>query len=279
MVEVEALDLPAASLVHMAVRPPAPGRDPDSEWGWRWQYEQVNRLRATRGLEPLLPSVEVSATVVQASRARRVLATFPRELDSWLSPPENVVYVGPINESRTPAAWHSPWPDTDKRPLVVVTFGTMYMGQESVIERVLDALVPIPARVLVLTGDELEPGELTARPDVRVESYVSHASVFPHARLVLMHGGMGTLLECLRAGVPSICIPLGRDQHGNARAAAAVHATTPVSADASASEIRAAIRETLDSATIRDGVSSMSRAMAGYGGAVTAADEIEDVCG
>jgi UDP:flavonoid glycosyltransferase YjiC (YdhE family) len=196
-VEVEALDLPAASLMTMRFRPPAPDRDPDAEWGWRWQYDQVNAIRAARGLAPLPVSDEMSATFAQACRAKRVLATMPREFDSWPSPPDNVVYVGPINESRTPAAWHSPWDAVDDRPLVVVTLGTMYMGQEAVIERILDALEPASARILVLTGDELEPGELTMR------------------------------------------------------------------------------RKSLDSGTIRDGVRSMSRALATYGGAVAAADAIE----
>jgi MGT family glycosyltransferase len=226
----------------------------------------------------LSPTVEVSAHIAQACRARRVLATFPRELDSWPSPPEHVVYLGPINERRTPVAWHSPWPDNDERPLVVVSFGTMYMRQEHLVERVLDALEPMSARVLVLTGDDLQPAEFGPRPDVKVEAYVPHESAFPHARLVFMHGGMGTLLECLRAGVPSVCMPLGRDQHGNARAAAALHATTTISSDAGVAEIRAAIHDSLESATIRDGVRSMAQVLASYGGASAAANEIERLC-
>ena len=277
-VQAEALGLTAVSLMHMAsYRKPNAAGDPDAEWGWRWQYDQVNRLRVDAGLQPLHPTPETSATLAQACRASRVVVTLPRELDSWPSPPENVVYVGPINESRSPAPWASPWPHEDERPLVVVTFGTTYMHQEDLLERALAALAPMPARVLVLTGDDFDPAELRARPDIRVEHYVPHESVFPHAQLVITHGGMGTLLECFRAGVPSICIPLGRDQHENTRAASALNATLAVDAGASHSEIATAIEEALQSPTIRDGVDAMARALARYGGAATAAHEIEQL--
>jgi MGT family glycosyltransferase len=278
MVQAEALGVTTVSLMHMAsTRGPSTGSDADAdaEWGWRWQYDQVNSLRTEAGLAPLTATPEISATLAQACRAARVLVTLPRELDSWVSAPENVIYVGPINESRTPAPWHSPWPQEDDRPLFVVTFGTTYMHQEELMERVLDTLAPMTARVLVLTGEEFGSAELPARPDVRVENYVPHESVFPHARLVLTHGGMGTLLECLRAGVPSICISLGRDQHDNARAASALHATVAVDAGATTSAIGAAIDEALHSPTIHNGVAAMAQTLTHYGGAATAADEIE----
>lgn len=285
MVQAEALRLRTVSLMHMASyrKPPAEG-DPDAEWGWRWQYDQVNTLRTAAGLAPLPTTSAISATLAQACRSDRVLVTLPRELDSWTSPPDHVVYVGPINESRTPACWRPPWPPHDERPLFVVSFGTTYMHQEALMERVLDALAPMPARVLVLTGDDFDPAELPRRPGIRVERYIPHESVFPHARLVLTHGGMGTLLECFRAGVPSICIPLGRDQHDNADAASALNATVALDASATTSELQAAIDEALHSPTIHAGVSAMAQTLADYGGAAAAADEIDrlsrsSVCG
>ena len=152
------------------------------------------------------------------------------------------------------------------------------MHQEDLMERVLDALASMSARVLVLTGDEFDPAELPPRRDVRVERYIPHESVFPHARLVLSHGGMGTLLECLRAGVPSVCIPLGRDQHDNAHAASSLNATIAIKAGATTAELAAAIDEALHSPTIHAGVLAMAQTLADYGGAATAADEIEQLC-
>lgn len=277
LVQAEALGLTTASLVHMASHRRSPEEDPDAEWGWRWQYHQVNGVRSRAGLSELPVTPEVSATLAQACRAARVLVTLPRELDSWESPPGNVIFVGAINESRSPALWHSPWSSRDDRPLIVVTFGTTYMHQEDLLERVLDALAPIPARVLALTGDDFDPAELSARPAVKVQSYVPHESVLPHAQLVIHHAGMGTLLECLRAGVPSICIPLGRDQHDNARAAEALGVTTSLDADATSADIGAAVHDALDSARTQQTVALMARTLAHYGGAAAAADEIQQL--
>jgi MGT family glycosyltransferase len=161
--------------------------------------------------------------------------------------------------------------------LIVVSFGTTYMHQEALLERVLDALAPMSVRTLVLTGDDFDPSELSARPAVEVQNYVPHESVLPHARLVVHHGGMGTLLECLRAGVPSICIPLGRDQHDNARAAEALGVTTSLDADVTSSDIGAAVRDALDSPRTRQTVAAMAQTLSSYGGAAAAADEIQQL--
>ena len=276
MVRAEKLGLTTAALVHMAsYRTPKPDSDPDALWGWRWQYDQINRLRTEAGLAPLPVTPEISATLAQACRAGRVLVTLPRELDRWPDPPPNVVYVGPINESRFPAPWQPPWPPDDARPLIVVSFGTTYMHQEALLERVLEALARTPSRVLVLTGHDLDPSELPSHPDMRVANYVAHESVFPHAQLVITHGGMGTLLETWRAGIPSICIPLGRDQHDNAHAASALDATVRIDAGASVTDIGAAIEVALHSPRIRRGTAAMAQTLANYAGAAAAADAIE----
>ena len=46
-------------------------------------------------------------------------------------------------------------------------------------------------------------------------------------RVRISHGGMGSLLEAFRAGVPSVCVPLGRDQAENAAAADEVEQVAP----------------------------------------------------
>jgi MGT family glycosyltransferase len=275
--EAEAQRIPLILLLHMAYRfHTSAAGEPDAPWGSRWQYRLVNERRVAAGLPPL-PSGPEPMSVALARRADRALVTVPAAFDSWPDPPANVVHVGPIAEEAAPQPWVPPWPDGDGRPLVVVTLGTTYMHQEGLLRRVLGALDGLGTRVLVLTGLELDPSEVPGGPGVRVESYIPHAAVLPHAAVVISHGGMGSLLEAFRAGVPSVCVPLGRDQAGNAVAASERGAAIALPGDATGGRLRDAITEALTSPALHEGARRMASAIAACGGAPAAADQVEQV--
>ena len=83
---------------------------------------------------------------------------------------------------------------------------------------VIDALAGVRARVLVTVGRHADPAELGALPaNVHVERWVAQASVMPHAAAMVAHGGAGTTLAALAAGVPLVLLPLSADQPINAR--------------------------------------------------------------
>jgi len=273
----EAEGVPRVILMHTAYRFHAGlGGDPDAPWGWRWQYRQVNQGRAAAGL-PLLPAGPEPLSVALARRADRTLVTAPPAFDGWPDPPPGVVHVGPIAEETAPPPWVPPWPGGDGRPLIVVTLGTTYMHQEDLLRRILGALAGLSARVLVLTGLELGPAEVPGGPGVCTEAYVPHAAVLPQAAVVISHAGLGSLLEAFRAGVPSVCLPLGRDQAGNAAAAAGQDAAIALPSSAPASQIRAAITRALHSPALRTGAARMASALAACGGAAAAADQVEQI--
>jgi MGT family glycosyltransferase len=208
-------------------------------------------------------------------RADRALVVLPPAFDRWPDPPPSVVHVGPIAEEAVTAPWVPPWPDGDSRPLVVVTCGTTYMHQEGMLRRVIGALDGLGTRALVLTGLELDPSEVPAGPGVCVASYVPHAAVLPQAAAVVSHAGMGSLLEAFRAGVPSVCLPLGRDQADNAAAAAERGAVISLDPGATTGDIRAAITAALTSPALRRGARRMASEIAACGGAPAAAGEVE----
>jgi MGT family glycosyltransferase len=275
--EAEAQRIPLVLLMHTAHRFHARvAGDPDAPWGWRWQYRLVNERRTACGLPPL-PAGPEPMSITLARRADRTLVTVPAAFDGWLDPPANVVHVGPIAEEAAPPLWVPPWPAGCRRPLVVVTLGTTYMHQEGLLRHVLSALDGLGTRVLVLTGLEVDPSEVPAGPGICVESYIPHAAVLPQAAVVVSHGGMGSLLEAFRAGVPSVCIPLGRDQADNATAAAAQGAAIALPGDATSGQLRDAITKALTSPALRDGAQGMASAIAACGGAPAAADHVEQV--
>ena len=72
--------------------------------------------------------------------------------------------------------------------------------------------------MLVTVGRHADPAELgPLPPNVHVERWVAQASVMPHAAAMVAHGGAGTTLAALAAGVPLVMLPLSADQPINAR--------------------------------------------------------------
>lgn len=133
------------------------------------------------------------------------------------------------NGSR-PSAWGDP-----ELPLVYVTFGTVagsippFAG---IFREALDALAGLDASVLMTVGRKVEPEDLgPLPPNARVLQWVPQEAVLAHAAAMLGHGGFGTTMGALAAGVPQVVVPLfAFDQAVNGDHVAAVGAglTTPI---------------------------------------------------
>ncbi len=138
-------------------------------------------------------------------------------------------------------------------PLVYATFGTVAGGvpfAAATFRTVVDAVADLPVRLLVTTGDGGEPGEWTVPANVRVTTWMPQRDVLAVASAMVCHGGTGTVLGGLAAGVPMVVVPQFADQPDNADRIAAVGAGLAVgageAAPATAEEIRAAVARVLD---------------------------------
>lgn len=257
----EALRTPTVVLTHMLHR--HHGRPVDQAtgtWSQRWQYAHVNRLRRELGLTALPAGPDPLHTALVRRAAASIVVMTP-EFDDWPDPPPNVTHVGPIFEQRGAAGWDSPWPADDPRPLVVISMSTMYMRQEEILRRVAEATVQAGGRALALTGMELAPEEIAWPAEVIARSYLPHQAVLAEATLVVSHAGMGTLMAAFAAGVPSICLPLGRDQLLNAQRAEELGAAVTISPDADPAELRAQISAALRSTELVAGAHEMARSI------------------
>ncbi|MGI5499765.1 glycosyltransferase [Lentzea sp. CA-135723] len=104
------------------------------------------------------------------------------------------------------------------RPLVYLTLGTVSFGATEVVRAAIDGLARLPVNVLVALGPG-DPAVLGDVPDsVRVAGFVPQAEVLRRADLVVHHGGTGTVLGTLAAGLPQVLLPQGADQFVNAAA-------------------------------------------------------------
>jgi UDP:flavonoid glycosyltransferase YjiC (YdhE family) len=126
---------------------------------------------------------------------------------------------------RTDAA--PPRPDHGE-PLVYVSFGSEAPASEhfpGVYRRAIDALATLPVRGLVTIGDRRDPAELGPLPrSIRVERWVAQSDVMPRAAAMITHGGSGSTLTALAAGVPQAFVPLFVDGPSNAERVAATGA-------------------------------------------------------
>ena len=233
----------------------------------------VNRARDKYGLAPL------SSLYDQALSADRILVLTNPVFDyAASSVPANVHYVGPILDDPTwVEPWTSPWPDGDRRPLVLVGFSSTYQDQGPLLRRVVEALSALAVRAVVTVGQRLDSGEITSTPNVAVVASAPHSLILGEAALVVSHCGHGTTIKALAAGVPMVCIPMGRDQ--NDTAARVVHhgAGIRLSPKASVPDIRSAVTQVLGEERYRSGARRLAEAIADDDPTTELVDELESL--
>ena len=210
---------------------------------------QLNAARARFGLAPL------ARTLDQIDAAALILLSAARAYDFAPDPlPAPFRYAGP--QARVPswaAPWRSPWPENDRRPLVLVSFSTLYQAQEPVLRRVIAALERLPVRGVVTLGPQLDPAEFpTAAENVRVLASASHDALAPHLAAMVTHAGHGSAIRPVLAGVPLLCLPMGRDQPDNAARIVARGAGLRLQPDAGTDEIGDAMMRLVQEAAFRE---------------------------
>jgi UDP:flavonoid glycosyltransferase YjiC (YdhE family) len=107
-------------------------------------------------------------------------------------------------------------PHTDT---VYLTLGTAFHDTPGVFETALAGLRDLPLNIVVTTGPDSDPARLgrSAR-NVVIERYIPQALLLPQCRLVISHGGAGTMFGALGHGLPQLLLPQGADQFWNAAA-------------------------------------------------------------
>lgn len=238
---------------------------------WNRHLPTLNAAREELGLPPLTELWE------QWDHAARVLVLTSSAFDLPAELPANVRYVGPVLDD---PVWAEPVraPAGDG-PLVVVGLSSSYMQQIDVLRRIVAALGRLPVRAVVPTGPSIDPAEIPGPDGVHVVRSVPHGQLFREADLVVTHAGHGTLLKALAAGVPALCLPMGRDQADNTVRAARHGAVLRLRPSASPARIAAAVRTLLDDPSYRRAARRLGECLRADIPRSALVDELESIVG
>lgn len=177
-----------------------------------------------------------------------------------LIPIRSVAYSEP---DATAPAWLSA---PAEWPRIYLTLGTVSSVAVDVLRRAVHELAELDAEILVALGPDGDADALGEAPTgVHVERFVAQSAVLPHIDLIVHHGGTGTVLAALEAGLPQLLLPQHADQFLNADILAAVHAARaltdvlarPGEVEAMARALLAGTAERSAALALRDEIAAM----------------------
>jgi MGT family glycosyltransferase len=234
---------------------------------------QYNAYRRDLGLAPLSHPLDQFTRVT-----RHLVMTSPAFDFAPETVPPHVVYTGPILDDPDWAEpWRSSWPATDTRPLVLVGFSTTFQNQVEVLGRVIAALGALPVRAVVTVGPGLGTASFPEAPNVHLCASAPHSEILRQASLTITHAGHGTVMRALAAGVPLVCMPMGRDQNDNAARVVARGAGVRVKPNAKVAAIQKAVRTVLGSSSYRANAQALGRRIVDDASRSTAISILEEV--
>lgn len=108
-----------------------------------------------------------------------------------------------------------------RRPRVAVTLGTVQPHRHGidVIPRIIAATDSLDVDLVLALGDSTDISALgTLPPHVRVAGWVPLNALLPSCTAIIHHGGAGSTMAALDAGVPQLILPSGADRYINATA-------------------------------------------------------------
>jgi UDP:flavonoid glycosyltransferase YjiC (YdhE family) len=143
----------------------------------------------------------------------------------------------------------------------LVGLSSTFQDQVPTLRRVIQALSKLDVRAVVTLGPALSASEVPTAQNVCIVETAPHTEILKQATLLITHCGHGTTMKGLVAGVPLVCIPMGRDQNDNAARVVHAHAGVRLTPAASEHSIRDAIQRVLGDPTFTAGARRLQRAI------------------
>jgi MGT family glycosyltransferase len=180
-----------------------------------------------------------------------IISLIPRAMQPFADRvPESVRYVGPCLEPARLADRTWTPPDNGRRVLLV-SLGTVFNDRPDLYRACIEAFADSDWQVVMAVGQRVDPAGLGPIPaNIDVYKTVPQLTVLAAASAFITHAGMGSCVESLWFGVPTVSMPLAAEQFGNAAVLAALgvgqqlnaHAVSPAALAARLTAVQTDVR-------------------------------------
>ena len=246
-------------------------------WGRvRWQRFVAQRLSALLGLDyqrevtalanatafPLSELEERSEFALRIALPELVLCHRAFDFPHPESPKR--FYVGPCTSrgSAEPVV-HLPASLTE-RPLVYCAFGSQssrFPFASAVLNLIWESFQTQNELSLIVVVNDPSSFLRGAAHTMAIGS-CNQPALLPNVALMITHGGLGSIKECILHRVPMLAVPLGRDQPGNAARICYHNLGTMLSTkQLSRERLLATIRRTIADSTIKESLAQQQQAL------------------
>ncbi len=179
--------------------------------------QELNTLRHDYGLPPLTDMARTRGDLAGLSAELHLMLFLEELLSEQVELPHGSQIVGPCAfEPEASAPYTMAARDPQLPNVVVCTSSADKPGYAELTQRYVEqALTAFPQGTaqVYLVADEAVANLVGSTPDHVhwVQSFPNHHLLFPHADVIVTHGGCGTLQKAIRCQVPMVVIPLGID--------------------------------------------------------------------
>ena len=165
--------------------------------------------------------------------------------------------------------------DEGEPPIVFTLGSAAHVIADDFYRESLAAAVRLGRRAVLLIGGESNlPADLPAT--VRAVAYAPFSELFPRASCVVCSGGIGTIAQVMRAGVPALVMPFSFDQPDNADRLRRLHVSRTIEReDYRAARVANELTELHANVTYRRRAAEVGRAIRSENGQRRACDLIE----
>jgi rhamnosyltransferase subunit B len=184
-----------------------------ARWNVRRSFDlPVNAARAAFGLRHVRDALFLPVT----SSNPYLVGASPRVVDVPPDWPPNIRVTGffawDTPRSYTPPDDLQKFFEAGAPPILITLGGSSAVDPQQFYPNAVRATRRLRYRALVLTGPTPEPVQLDPFPDTHVLPFAPLSQIGPRCVAAIHHGGIGTTVGLLAAGLPQLIVPRGFDQ-------------------------------------------------------------------